>query len=389
VDGNGTCNLTVVWPVVLYALESNGRGFRFEDEYANTPSNTVPWQSTDTELTCEARGGANGGYVTFSIAGDANLIQYNGNPLPYGRSLAPNETLHFVNRYKATAESSSADDIVVTATFVENSTGWSDTSEAKATAVKVEVTPLVGRDGCAHRHVMGVKEFIQVEAQPSDRGSLVQTGDGWTAGDWFGTRMYQCPLTETHGGLSISFCGCIYEPSLDVIEPNGIVCRAGQVQTYQVDEGAAGGIGMMLDLVISPEYVSFEGLAFVEEPSLNGSRSGYFTNALFNASQSHTAENGAGVWHDVSPDNHFFDDYPRMEGPCPQPWFVGVIDWAIPIAWGSRGAYRLVDKVDNLAQDYRQVFTIDVLGGVKIEKFSQWVKRMPDGTISASPDIAN
>ena len=38
---------------------------------------------------------------------------------------------------------------------------------------------------------------------------------------------------------------------------------------------------------------------------------------------------------------------------------------------------------------YRQITSVSSDGGVKVEKYEQWVKRMPDGEISHSPGIRN
>ena len=103
----------------------------------------MPRQSTETKLVCAAAGGTFGGRVKIEIEGADNLIQYTGPTLPFEQSLAAGEDLSFEIRYRAAKESGSANDIKVTATFIENETEWEQESRDSATAVKVTVKPSV------------------------------------------------------------------------------------------------------------------------------------------------------------------------------------------------------------------------------------------------------
>ena len=214
----------------------------------------------------------------------------------------------------------------------------------------------------------------------------MELSDAWLYEQEDGDTGYRCPALAMQGGLTVKVDGCNYEPNLDIIEPVGIVCHRGWVRRFGAARGSAGGIGMSLDLTITPESVSFTGLAFVEVPSEDGSRNGYFTNSIFASSQSHTEDNDAGTWYKISPDNHFFDDCPRMERTCPQPWYDGDIIWEIPIAWGRRESGNFVDRLGNM-NGYQQIFTIDSFGGVRIDKFQNWVKRMPNDDVTHSSGI--
>ncbi|MGN0833872.1 MAG: hypothetical protein ACI4RD_09535, partial [Kiritimatiellia bacterium] len=356
----------------------------FEDAYTNMPGELLPWQSTVSKLVCSAYGGEHGGLVTIDLAGASHLVQDNGLPLPIIRRLEPNETFVVTNVYRAVVASGDENDIVVSASFVENDTDWVDIAQDRITAVRAEITPVDDREECEHRHVLGIREKVIIRTYPVTVLVEVLMDAGWEEYYSFGTKFYRCPQNATRGGLSFALGDCVYLPHVRVVEPDGIVCHSAQVQRFAIADGLAGGIGMLLDLAISPETVSFSGLALMEEPSLDGLRSGYFTNEIFDASHSHTVENGAGVWYNISPDNHFFDDCPRIEDDCPEPWFAGELNWAIPIAWGNRDSFRPDDKIANLPQDYRQVFRIDESGAVTIEKFGQWVRRAPNGTVAAS-----
>ena len=352
-----------------------------ENEYANTTNEVVPWHSETTELSCVACGGMNGGHVSMTIAGDSNLIQLGGQEMPFERDLEPYEVFSFTNTYKAVAESSRHEDIVATASFVENLTGWIETSIAKATAVRVEVEPRTRREGAINRHLLGVREDVFIRVLPNV-SKTIEIGEDWNL---LSDGQYQCPLQACYGGLQVCVDGCNYSPDLQIIEPTGIVCRRGWTLSYGDHTNEAGWIGMRLDLTVEPESVAFNGLAMVEEATDEGNSEGYFENHQFPAS--HDEGHGAGTWYNISDDNFFFYDCPRIAEEYPDPWTTGTALWLIPIAWGERGTTSMVGKIGNVPGNYTQVFTIDPQGGVRIDKFSQWVMRMPNNFISHSSDI--
>ena len=141
----------------------------FEDEYDNSPTEHVPWNSTSTELCCAASGGPDGGRVRFEISGAGNLVQYGGYPLPYEVDIGPGETVMFTNVYRAVAASGSENDIVARATFEDAADDFYDMSIARATAVKVEIKAQVAapENECLNRHKFGVLELVDCLAIPA------------------------------------------------------------------------------------------------------------------------------------------------------------------------------------------------------------------------------
>ncbi len=69
--------------------------------------------------------------------------------------------------YEALSESASEGDIVATAVFTENMTGRQLTNTTSLTSVRIELTPLISRDGAIHRHIVGVGEVIACERHPN------------------------------------------------------------------------------------------------------------------------------------------------------------------------------------------------------------------------------
>lgn len=77
----------------------------FEDEYENSPGETVPRRSTRTTLRCTAYGGERGGNLTVDLSGMAALRLVSGTP-PSSRTLAQYETVEFEAVYEGETASS-------------------------------------------------------------------------------------------------------------------------------------------------------------------------------------------------------------------------------------------------------------------------------------------
>ena len=142
---------------------------------------------------------------------------------------------------------------------------------------------------------------------------------------------------------------------------------------------------------IQPEDVCFSGVKMMEIPTLVGVEppEGYFTNVNYSHVWAHTTANHAGEWHRPGSDNLFFNDAPTFGEPCPSPWSEGAIDWDIEIGWGDKDAVSLVDVIEDIPTRYHQITSISSDGGVKVEKFGQWVRRMPSGSITHSSGIGD
>lgn len=352
----------------------------FEDEYANTPQETVPWRSTESALCCSASGGQYGGHVKIEISGADNLVQYGGYPLSFEADLDPYEEIAFTNTYRAVAASGSAEDIIARGSFVSNdaTSDWRMDSMDKATAVKVEIEPVVCRDECENRHRMGVREEFYVRVTPAGVMPIISMAADWNQ---IGDAKFECPIRTASNGISIEVKGSTYCPPLSVIEPIGIVCSGGFRRC------ADGYIAMALDPYVTPLDVCFSGVKVMEMPTDRNGPSGYFTNSVFASIWYHSISNGAGVWYRPGRDNHFFDDEPSFAEYCPPPIREGVIDWLIQLAWAEDDAATVDDRVGIMPMNYHQVFTLDALGGLRIDKFTQWIKCTADGIVTSSPGI--
>ena len=367
----------------------------FEDEYENAPGETVPWRSTETELDCWAYGGTRGGHVRIEIRGADGLVPYGGRPLPFEQDLEPGEEVTFKNTYRAVRPSGGEDDIVVTATFTENETEWSQTTIDKATAIRLRFTPEVEapQNESIGRHRYGVYEIVNCLQNPASPRVEWQT-TGCTS---LGNVKFRLPLSRATEPITASCEGTTYTPALVVVEPDGIEGRCLGFETYGVQTNHAGGIGMYLGFHLKPFEVSFSGLMFEEVPCDRGSHSGYFSNPVFSDIWCHSSANGAGRWHSVSADSNrvggedtvdtvaIESDLPRMApdgsftNDSRYAWANGHIEWEIPCGWNAADGEPIPHR--EFATDTRHRLELDTAGTVRLKKLGNEVIREINGTI--------
>lgn len=369
----------------------------FEDEYENAPGETVPWRSTETELDCWAYGGTRGGHVRIEIRGADGLVQYGGSPLPFECDLEPGEEVTFKNTYRAVRPSGGEDAIVVTATFTENETDWSQTTIDKATAVKVTVKPrvLAPENESLFRHKFGIGEIVDCENQPTIESVRWKRNGGGNLKESSGACEYKCPLYAEVNGFEISGEDCSYVPQTRVVEPLGVLARdAGYKIIPTISSGQAGGVLLMLDLYVLPLDVSFSGVKIEEIPDVGGSHSGYFADTFFMSEWFHGEDQGAGDWFTVFGDNRFLNDEAGFKRALPQfdstghvstigtnGWANGNLTWEVPCGWAALGVEKGDDPVGTFANGARQVMTIDAQGNVEVQKHGNTVQREVSGGI--------
>ncbi len=150
-----------------------------------------------------------GGHVRIEIAGADGLVPYGGCPLPFEQDLEPGEEVAFKTTYRAVRPSGGKDDIVVTATFTENETGWTETTVDKATAVKVTVNPKVTapENESFGRHKYGVREEVSCLYFPSSASVAWQA----SSGNFQDESTFVCPLASTTNPLTISGGSATYD----------------------------------------------------------------------------------------------------------------------------------------------------------------------------------
>ena len=350
----------------------------FEDAYTNAPGAVVGRRSTSTTFACTAYGGPRGARLSMSLLGASRLVATAGPQFPSSeRYIPPGEMLRFEIEYEGVWPSVRADDIVAMATLVEEGTNNRLVASNKVTSVRLELEPVVERVGARNRHLMGVRENFILRTDPNVSANVSCTSLWGRSG----STSYFCPVRATNEGIHVAVRGVSYHVEIVVVEPSGVICSSG------FDRSEDGCIAMELEPYIIPLEVCFSGIRIMEVPTTVIGPSGYFTNLVFSSIWYHTVERGAGVWYRPGRDNFFFRDVPSFAEYCPAPISEGIIDWLVPIAWGEDDAEDVDDLVGTIGESYHQVFTLDNLGGLRIDKFGQWIKCSSSGVIVHSPDI--
>ena len=335
------------------------------------------------------------GHVRIEIRGADGLVQYGGSPLPFECDLEPGEEVAFKNTYRAVRPSGGEDAIVVTATFTENETDWSQTTIDKATAIRLEFDAVAEAptNKSPGRRKLGVRERLNCFQYPSSPSvEWVTLGGGSMSA---GGHQFQCPLRAATNPLIARCQGVEYAPFLHVVEPEGIEVRNVTPVTYGVATNHAGGIGMRFELFLKPFDVSFSEIAVEEIPCERGERTGYFNRPEFVSLQSHTTLNGAGRWMNVSEeDNGYGLDYAEIDSEIPRVkpsgeftselqygWTDGTVLWPIPSGWGEKDRVKGDVPEAEIQESVTSLMTIQTSGRSGIRKFRHQVTRDIDGTI--------
>ena len=368
------------------AAEFSKSAVIFEDGYWNTPSNWVERQSTQTELSCVAHGGPNGGHVRFEIAGAEKLERVSGHVLPVEQDVSPGKKIDFAVVYEGLSDSGTADDIVVTTTFTENAPGATqEVSTAKLTSIKITMQThmTAPQNPDRHRHVYGVCEKVALLHDPSSIAlawTCLRGTNAFTTSVGDGIRSYVCPVTnQVSDNLHAEYGNVTYIPQISVVEPSGFECRN---EVWYVDKnrppGEVGGVEMQMRLYVLPLHVSFCEIYIVEIPCYTGFHDGFFAREDQQEGWYHTVGQGAGEWGQPSISGYWMTDKAGSVAVLTN-WFAGVKIWDIPIGWNSQIASPVAKEIN--PDCYKQRFEIFTNGSFRIDKHANWVLRTIDDHI--------
>ena len=385
----------------------------FEDAYHPASNSTVQARSTTTRLCCSVYGGEHGGSVLITATGIDNRLDCIGGSqaFPVYHQLEPQETFAFTNSYKAIAQSGSANDIVVTGTFIENDTGESFDDEDKATAIRVKFEPavLAPENRSWDRHRYGICEEVKCEQLPA----APQIDWHVTAGTMQeGGRKYICPIRAIGNPLKARCGGAEYTPIISVVEPSIVQVRDPSYNDFGAPVGDAGSLVMLLPLYIGPFDVSFGNIK-VEEvphedlPNDTGEHIGYFGRQDMALWWYHTRGNGAGVWREVMSENNrmgnemcydqagitetlsrvtedgLFIDDPSYH------WIYGLIVMNNPFGWNTANTSGNALPIGMFAtgtQDRLELFSD---GTFIVEKLGNEAIRYVDGEVYLNGELKN
>ena len=383
-------------------LAFSNRAVIFEDAYTNAPGEVVERRSTITTLSCSAHGGPRGARLSLSLVGSEKLDAISGPGLPSSvRFIPPGQKLEFAIEYEGLLPSAAVNDIVASATLIEEETNARFAATNAITAVKIALSAYRNTllNSCRQRHVFGVAEDVQLLHFPTSvngvwnvtiADDVVLDSPLYDHGNGF-----MCSLESGNGVVRYSFSGCSFSSPICVIEPTIEIrnVRANDrfseeaklldPQLMDVDPvvGEAGHLLLFLDEYAAPYYVSFEGLMFIEIPDDSHDcphdEYGYYHNETLGGPLSHTVQAGAGKWHSTNSQAFFGSDAAGRRIAYQQPWTEGWKSWPIPMGWGFG-----VDVLGHFDPNpTSQTFTLHTNGTFRIEKFNHWAERAVTGEI--------
>ena len=130
-----------------------------------------PIFNSNVVLRCVAYGGTYGGTLTLARNGafQRKLSQVGGDLLPSSVQVPPESVLTFEAEYEPVAPSDAANDIVATATLVEDFLNETHTNATTFTSVRIKMCPRYCADGnnSSDRHVLGVDEYVNTIITPT------------------------------------------------------------------------------------------------------------------------------------------------------------------------------------------------------------------------------
>ena len=379
----------------------------FEDAYENEPGRWVGKNSTRTRLNIVANGGPDGGTLSVTSTNIGKLSRISGPDLPLASVAVPAETqVSYSIVYEGATASTTADDIVVTATIIDCDTSDTLTNECAMTSIRLELSPVweAPENPCTNRHVYGVGERVKCRHVPQ-ASSLswdivgLEYNNSLLSGDDCDCILEFSYIAAEVPNLRASWNGVEYRPELALIEPTDIECRYAEWDGFHGAIGVAGGFGMNLDLYVLPMTVSFQGIDMVEEPCNEVvPPTGYYASTNFNGELSHTLDAQAGWWNHVKQGNRWTLDNAFANVRYP-PWSDGIMHWKIPVAWYQRFAGEQYSWPRNSLEAvrrrmagselYLQIFTMTENGTVSVGKFEHIISRTTNDVIRLDGVIVN
>ena len=405
----------------------------YEEDYTNRPGVVVHPTPSNVVLRCEVYGGTYGGRLTIALnaAGRSKIARVGGNLLPNNVEIPPDTTRVFETEYTPLEPSGTTNDIVATATYVEDFRNESHTATATLTSVKVELEAvyIAPTNHNQSRHIYGVGEDVRFVVTPAlaevklkvVKGDTRDINDGefTTAYDTFGMsfevdgsaeRIYTCPIAATYTpDVTVSYMGVGYRPLMALVEPLEVITRSARRGANIVDpfyegnrycwpEGTVGSACLVTENYIGPMHVSFQGIAVSELPCKEEDVvTGCFTNGHHRTHTGGVHGAGAGNGYYVQPGNFWFTDGARMTAPEPNWQPNSTLSWKIPIGWHRKDPgvpdyihvyipdyERKNDEksrplmIGGRTDMYKQVWHIDEQGTYRTDKFGHWISRSRD-----------
>lgn len=380
-------------------LAFSSRAVIFEDAYTNAPGEVVERRSTTTTLSCSAHGGPRGARLSLSLVGSEKLDAISGPDLPSSvRFIPPGQKLEFAIEYEGLLPSAAVNDIVASATLIEEETDARHFASNMVTSVSVELEALYDApaNSCRNRHQIGVGELMYCYLTPALTGIVVRPVDAKITGVG-GSRILEWGVSNINHTVTVNYGSVAYTPSVSVLAPQDVQGVNPSYRVYGMSQGQAGCLTLVQKFMILPLSVSFSRIRIEEVPCDDEIPAvGYFTYLPTNmVSRVHNEDAGAGNWLSVGDDN-IADGLDTAGAGFPLPrltaggeissdsscgWMDGNLVWRIPFGWNNHNAINGVPPAGTFAEGVRQVFSMSQDGDFGVSKLSNAVQRKVNGEV--------
>ena len=380
-------------------LSFSRRAVIFEDAYTNAPGEVVARRSTMTTLSCTAHGGPRGARLSLSLAGAEKLVAISGPDFPSSaRFIPPGQKLDFAIEYEGLLPSAAVNDIVASATLVEEETNARFVASNVVTSVCVEFEALYDapENSCRNRHHVGVGELMYCYLNPALTGIVVIPVDAKVTGAG-GSRILEWGVSGINHAVTVKYGSVAYTPSVSVLAPQDVQGVNPSYRVYGISQGQAGCLTLVQKFKILPLSVSFSRIRIEEVPCDDEIPAvGYFTYLPTNmVPRVHNEDAGAGNWLSVGDDN-IADGLdiagagfplPRLtvggeiSGDSSCEWKDGNLQWRIPFGWNNQNATNGDPPAGTFAEGVRQVFSMSQDGDFGVSKLSNAVLRKVNGEV--------
>jgi hypothetical protein len=341
----------------------------FEDEYENSPGETVPRRSTRTTLKCTAYGGERGGNLTVDLSGMGELKLVSGTS-PSSRTIVPYETVTFEAEYEAEKASSQKDGTVARAKITENETNQVFDDDDKITVVEVRKNAVATVPPFRQRKEVGVGERADISLTPNNVASSMTVESGRVNKDGMNGFVYLAPRKACVDRLVVDVNNVEFDVCFSVLQPSGFAVKSIKGFNSGLHD-KAGNYSALIDYIPLPTNVSFYALEFMEIGMKATDATGYFAKPEYDSLLDHSLW-GDGEWFAMESYSDYFVDEIAINMELPQPWNNGgSFTWPIPVVW----RFYQEEGVTNPLVNQDQRFEIDANGTSRIRKLGCTVEQ--------------
>ena len=360
----------------------------FENCYTNAPNDIVPRRSTTNSLDIAIYGGPFGGSAVIDFDDNGKLEYLTQEAIPRSVSVAAEETVNLSFPFTAKEESASENDIKARLKFSENFTGDIIESEDEMTAVRVEVIADADWPENKNRHVFGPQEIISVRINPDGiPNSTLEIGGNLITGSSFSHVAYDEP---TNLFAKVSIRGSIFGFDISTVAPErleAIACREFSDSDWRSKIGGVPrigdvAVGMVVDLRLLPDYVSFKNVFLQEGECEATNAEGFFVKNSV-ALLPHGPDEGALTEVKVSDfQNYAGQDFAAVDfGFIPIRLEEGNFQYNITNYWYVKSSGDVATR-KNLLTIESQKYFLDINGTLSVEKYGCKIQRGTNNIIN-------